>query len=89
MYLQCKKSTIFAYFRRIPENSSPHETTRKYLAENSLLEQPFVKNTDQKVGGLLKDADATVSRFVRYEVGEGIEVDKADFAEEVAQLQTH
>lgn len=61
---------------------------RKYLAEVSLVEQPFVKDPDLKVGGLLKAANATVNRFVRYEVGEGIEVEKADFAAEVAaQLQ--
>ncbi|MDK1022955.1 MAG: translation elongation factor Ts [Gammaproteobacteria bacterium] len=60
----------------------------KYLAEVSLVEQPFVKDPDLKVGGLLKAANATVNRFVRYEVGEGIEVEKADFAAEVAaQLQ--
>jgi elongation factor Ts len=61
---------------------------RKYLAEISLVEQPFVKDPDVKVGGLLKAANATVARFVRYEVGEGIEVEKEDFAAEVAaQLQ--
>jgi elongation factor Ts len=61
---------------------------RKYLAEISLVEQPFVKDPDVKVGGLLKSANATISRFVRYEVGEGIEVEKDDFAAEVAaQLQ--
>ena len=61
---------------------------RKYLAEISLVEQPFVKDPDVKVGGLLKAANATISRFVRYEVGEGIEVEKDDFAAEVAaQLQ--
>lgn len=61
---------------------------RKYLAEVSLVEQPFVKDPDLNVGGLLKTANATINRFVRYEVGEGIEVEKADFASEVtAQLQ--
>jgi elongation factor Ts len=61
---------------------------RKYLAEVSLVEQPFVKDPDVKVGGLLKAANASVSRFVRYEVGEGIEVKQVDFAAEVAaQLQ--
>lgn len=61
---------------------------RKYLAEVSLVEQPFVKDPDLNVGGLLKIANATINRFVRYEVGEGIEVEKADFASEVtAQLQ--
>lgn len=55
----------------------------KFLAENSLVEQPFVKNPDMKVGALAKQADATVTSFVRYEVGEGIEKEEVDFAAEV------
>jgi elongation factor Ts len=57
---------------------------RKYLAEVSLTEQPFVKDPDVKVGKLLKDAGASVVSFVRYEVGEGIEKEEVDFAAEVA-----
>ncbi|GAB3488626.1 translation elongation factor Ts [Marinomonas epiphytica] len=57
---------------------------KKFLAENSLLEQPFVKNPEIKVGQLVKDAGATVTSFVRLEVGEGIEVEDVDFAAEVA-----
>jgi|TARA_Y100000310_G_scaffold329287_1_gene398843 elongation factor Ts len=45
---------------------------RKYLAEISLLDQPFVKDPDQKVSALLKAADASIDSFVRYEVGEGM-----------------
>lgn len=56
---------------------------RKYLAEISLVEQPFVKDADIKVGALLKKEGATVNRFVRYEVGEGIEKEEDDFAAEV------
>jgi len=56
---------------------------RKYLAEISLLEQAFVKDGDTKIGVLLKKAGATVNRFVRYEVGEGIEKSEEDFAAEV------
>ena len=56
---------------------------RKYLAEISLLEQAFVKDGDTKIGALLKNAGATVNRFVRYEVGEGIEKSEEDFAAEV------
>ena len=56
---------------------------RKYLAEISLLEQAFVKDGDTKIGALLKKAGATVNRFVRYEVGEGIEKGEEDFAAEV------
>ncbi|RNF49286.1 elongation factor Ts [Marinomonas hwangdonensis] len=57
---------------------------KKFLAENSLTEQPFVKNPEIKVGQLVKDAGATVTSFVRLEVGEGIEVAEVDFAAEVA-----
>lgn len=57
---------------------------RKYVAEITLVEQPFVKDPDTKVGALLKNAGAEVLSFVRYEVGEGIEKEEVDFAEEVA-----
>ena len=57
---------------------------RKFLAESSLVEQPFVKNPDQTVGQLLKAAGADIVGFTRYEVGEGIEVEEVDFAAEVA-----
>ena len=57
---------------------------RKFLAENSLTEQAFVKDPDQTVGKLVSTADATVLNFTRFEVGEGIDVEKVDFAAEVA-----
>lgn len=56
----------------------------KYLAEVSLLDQPFVKDGNTKVGALVKQANTDVVQFVRYEVGEGIEVEEEDFAAEVA-----
>jgi len=56
----------------------------KFLKENSLLDQPFVKNPDQTVGQLAKEGGAEVISFLRLEVGEGIEVEKVDFAAEVA-----
>ena len=57
---------------------------KKFLAENSLLQQSFVKNPDQTIGELIAAHDASVKSFIRYEVGEGIDVEKTDFAEEVA-----
>jgi elongation factor Ts len=61
---------------------------RKWLAEITLVGQPFVKDPDVTVGKLLDKAGATVQRFVRYEVGEGIEKKEENFAEEVmAQIQ--
>jgi elongation factor Ts len=56
----------------------------KFLAEVTLLGQPFVKDPDQKVSKLLASAGAEVNGFVRYEVGEGIEKKVEDFAAEVA-----
>ena len=55
----------------------------KFLKEITLLGQPFVKDPDVSVGKLLKDADAKVLAFVRYEVGEGIEKKEENFAEKV------
>lgn len=57
---------------------------RKFKEEVSLLDQAFVKDQDKKVGALLKEADADVISFIRYEVGEGIEKEEEDFAAEVA-----
>jgi elongation factor Ts len=56
---------------------------RKYLAEICLTGQPFVKDPDTTVGKLLEAAGATVTGFIRYEVGEGIEKKQENFAEEV------
>ena len=56
---------------------------RKFVGEISLLGQPFVKDPDQTVEKLVKAAGATVNRFVRLEVGEGIEKQKGDFVAEV------
>jgi len=57
---------------------------RKYVAEVSLLDQPFVKDGEITVSALLKKAGADVVSFIRYEVGEGIEKEEVDFASEVA-----
>jgi elongation factor Ts len=56
----------------------------KFLAEASLVEQPFVKDPEVKVGDLAKKAGAEVVSFIRYEVGEGIDKGEVDFAAEVA-----
>jgi elongation factor Ts len=57
---------------------------RKFLAEVSLLEQPFVKDPNTRVGQLLNQKKARCTGFVRYEVGEGIDKLETDFAAEVA-----
>ncbi len=56
---------------------------KKFLGEVSLLGQPFVKDPSQMVSALLKTNNAEVSRFIRLEVGEGIEKKADDFVAEV------
>ncbi len=56
---------------------------RKYLAEITLLGQPFVKDPEITVEKLVKKAGAKVVQFVRYEVGAGIEKKQDDFVGEV------
>jgi elongation factor Ts len=56
---------------------------RKYLAEITLVGQPFVKDPETTVEKLLKKAAAKVVKFVRYEVGAGIEKRQDDFVGEV------
>ncbi len=58
---------------------------KKYMSEVTLLNQSFVVNPDLKVGDAAKEAGATITGFARLEVGEGIEVEKEDFAAEVAK----
>ena len=55
----------------------------KFLKEITLLGQPFVKDPDVTVGKLLAGKNATVTAFVRFEVGEGIEKKQDNFVEEV------
>ena len=57
---------------------------RKFLSENALVDQSFVKDPELTVGKLLKNAGADIQSFVRCEVGEGIEKEEVDFAAEVA-----
>lgn len=57
---------------------------RKFLEEITLVGQAFVKDPDVSVEQLLKTNNATVTRFIRLEVGEGIEVETMSFADEVA-----
>ena len=56
---------------------------RKYLGEITLLGQSFVKDPDLTVGKLLQQSDASVLRFDRIELGEGIEKKAENFADEV------
>ena len=88
--LLAKEREIFSVQAR--ESGKPEEIIEKmiegrinkFLAESSLVAQPFVKDPDVEVGKLLKDAGAEVLSFTRFEVGEGIEREEVDFAAEVA-----
>ena len=55
----------------------------KFYGEICLVEQPFVKNPDEKVSKLLEAKGASVVEFARFEKGEGIEKKEENFAEEV------
>ena len=56
---------------------------KKYLAEVTLLGQPFIKNDKLTVGKLTEEKGNKAIRFTRFEVGEGIEKKEENFAEEV------
>ena len=58
---------------------------KKFLAEITLLDQAFVKNSDQTVAEFIASQNGSVKSFVRYQVGEGIEKKVTDLAEEVAK----
>ena len=61
----------------------------KQLADISLLKQPFVKDPSKKIETFLSESNSEIKSFVRLEVGEGIEIEKKDFAEEVqSQLES-
>ncbi|SEM85082.1 translation elongation factor Ts [Palleronia pelagia] len=58
---------------------------KKFLSEVTLVNQAFVVNPDLTVGAAAKEAGIEITGFARVEVGEGIEVEKEDFAAEVAK----
>ena len=76
---------------QVADSSKPKDITEKmvsgrlekFKSEVSLLSQPFVKNPSQKIQNLLEENSLKVLKFFRYELGEGIEIKKMDFAEEV------
>lgn len=60
---------------------------QKHLAEICLTGQPFFKDPDQTIEKLVKSNKATLKQMIRFEVGEGIEVIKKSFEEEVAEAR--
>ena len=58
---------------------------KKFVAENTLLGQPFVINPDVTVEQAATEAGVEITGFARVSVGEGIEKKEEDFAAEVAK----
>lgn len=58
---------------------------KKFMSEATLMGQAFVMNPDLTVEAAAKEAGAEITGYIRLEVGEGIEVEKEDFAAEVAK----
>ena len=58
---------------------------KKFIKENTLVGQMFVKNQDQTVGDFAKSKNLKLVSFIRMAVGDGIEKKTEDFAEEVAK----
>lgn len=58
---------------------------KRFLSEVTLISQAFVKNPDLSIQQLLDENNASIVDFVRFKVGEGIEVEIKDFAAEVAE----
>ena len=93
--LIAKERDIF--MARAKESGKPEEimtkmvdgSINKFLDEVSLLGQPYVKDPSKKIGQLMKEKNAEVVSFVRFEVGEGIEKKEDNFVEEVmAQVRS-
>ena len=74
---------LFSVSRQKKDTANAADRLRKYLAEITLLGQPFIKDEDITVEKLLKKAGAKVTMFARYEVGAGIEKKQDDFVGEV------
>ncbi len=55
----------------------------KYYTQVCLLEQPFVRDDEKTVADVIAESDLKINKFVRFELGEGIEKEEEDFAAEV------
>ena len=58
------------------------------MSQLTLMGQEFIKDPDITIEQLLNDSNAKVNSFIRYEVGDGIEQEEVNFADEVkAQVE--
>ena len=81
------------YMVQAEESGNPKEIMEKmiegklkrFLSEVSLLSQAFVKDSEVSIEKLLADNNATIESYSRLKVGEGIEIETKNFADEVAE----
>ncbi|OUU39439.1 MAG: translation elongation factor Ts [Cellvibrionales bacterium TMED49] len=81
------------YLAQARDSGKPEEIVQKmvagrvakFLKESSLIDQPFVKDPEKTIAQLVGEANADITEFIRFEVGEGIVKDEVDFAAEVAE----
>ena len=93
---QCKQTSHLNNFNNyIDKEKIVEGRIAKRLNEMVLLSQPYIKDSSLTVEDLVKQAAAKIGenikvrRFTRYTLGEGIEKNQMDFAEEVASMQSN
>ena len=93
-FLEQEKEIIQSQVQK--ENKTPdilekmvNKRLEKRVAEVSLIRQPYVKDPNKSIEMYLQESRAQIDCFIRLEVGEGLEIDKLDFASEVkSQLES-
>ena len=81
------------YVSQAEESGKPQEIMdkiidgkmKRFLSEISLVSQSFIKDPDKTIDQLLNENNAKIVSFIRLKVGEGIEVESKNFADEVAE----
>lgn len=93
--IEHEKHIILAQIKEDPKNANKPEAIlekmvggkiNKFFEQNCLLQQEFVKDSDQKVEQYLASKGVKVIDFVRFEKGEGLEKKEENFADEVASM---
>ncbi len=93
--VEAEKKVILAQIKEDPKNASKPENIlekmvggkiNKFFEQNCLLQQEFVKDSDQKVEAYLSSKGVKLVDYVRFEKGEGLEKKEENFADEVASM---
>ncbi len=93
--VEAEKKVILAQIKEDPKNASKPENIlekmvggkiNKFFEQNCLLQQEFVKDSDQKVEAYLTSKGVKLVDYVRFEKGEGLEKKEENFADEVASM---